>query len=483
MVLIIIFIFRVFSKMNNSNASSPRNNGTVVNGYDPFYRTQLTIIAQVTSLAVLGVIIVFGNLASIITFIKTQSLRRRSHYLIICLSVADLLVGVVDFMTMYLFLTGPQWNTFIVVLEVIDTLTGIASVLTLSNISMERFYAIFFPFQHRMVRFRVYVALCAFPWIAATYVSVLYLVSNYYDKSILVVYTYHTFIVATVALVIISISYITIGVKIRQYNPSAQNQNRPSRDQKLAVTLLIVTLASLLTWLPLQCFLVMLYFCESCPFPHFNVLFAMKFLQFCNSGINVFIYIVRMPEFRTAFLALFCGKSGENLRVQESTRMTTASIRNNGFVGDENQTAQNCRNGSSVYQKNSNNLPPYNNAMSSQKMPSGNFKQPYQTNNSNIHNGDARANGHLINQTAENSRSSHNGTERQPTQDNKECESRNTKRQVTQATDVTRKADTSVDKIDINLGEPNDKSASELGLGVMNYACATEASDTKDTRF
>ncbi|XP_031553063.1 adenosine receptor A1-like [Actinia tenebrosa] len=444
--------------MNNTTSRNPiKTNDTNISGHDPFYRTQVAIIAQTASLAVLGVIIVLGNLASIITFVKTQSLRRRCHYLIICLAVSDLLVGVVDFMSAYFFWTGPQWNTFLVVLEFMDTLTGIASVMTLSNIAIERFYAIFYPFRHRRLRFRVYVALCAFPWITATYISALYITSVYYSTSILKIYTYHTFSVASIALLVILCSYITIGVKLRNNNPSAQNQNRPSRDQKLAVTLLIVTLASMLTWLPLQCFLVVLYFCLSCPLPHFNLLFVMKFLQFCNSGINVFIYIVRMPEFRSAFLVLFCGKSEQNNRAQESTRMTsTASVINNGFVGNQNGSGNTCRNRSTAGPKNNSNLPSHAHNNLQKLQP----ESPYQFTNSSAQNDGARTHSSNSNPTNQNPRNCN--TENQNA---KESESCNIKQIY-----LTKEGDSLLDQ-------------SGYQQGVTNNACETEASGIEDSRL
>lgn len=329
---------------NNTNASTPPPKS--VPSPDPHYRSQATIIIQVTLLATLGLVIVLGNLASIATFLKTQSLRRRCHYLVISLSFADLLVGGNTFMTMYFFLTGPQFNIFIVSLEFIDTFTGTTSILTLAVIATERFYAIYFPFRHRMLRFKFYMACTAFPWLSAVAVASLYLISYFGGNlNVYVVYTYAACLYALIALVVVIVCYAFIGLKIRQNNPSAQNQNRATRERKLAVTLLIVTLASLLTWLPHQCFIFVLYICKICKTPHFNIFFIMKFLQFFNSGINVFVYIVRMPEFRQAFLALFFNR--EQPTHQESTKNSSlSSVRQSAYA--------NCNQEKTAKQKNQN---------------------------------------------------------------------------------------------------------------------------------
>lgn len=283
-----------------------------------------------TSLAVLGAIIILGNFASIITFIKTQSLRRRSHYLIISLSAADLLVGVVAFMLLYYFLTGAKLNAYAFALDFLDTLTAMTSVLTLSAISVERFSAILFPFRHRMLRFRVYVALSSFPWILGTCLAVMNIISHF-KRAVYYTFMHFSFVIIALALLTILISYISMGCKMRrQSNLSVQNQNRALRDKKLVITLLIVTLSSLVTWMPLQGYSFVKILCRKCPLPDSNDVFIMKFLQFCNSGLNLFIYMVRMTEFRVAFLAIFCRRKKRNIRPNNTTQKS-----NQAFTSDE----------------------------------------------------------------------------------------------------------------------------------------------------
>jgi len=327
---------KLFRNFTNANSS------TNMEG-NPFHRSHVTIVVQVTSLALLGVVILLGNLASIVTFVKTQSLRRRCHYLLICLSVADFGVGIVDFMNIYFFLTGAQWNTFVTLLDFLDTLTGLASILTLSVISAERCYAILYPLKHRIVRFKFYIVLSAIPWTVAIVVSSFVYIA-YFDHSYSDIYAYLLNIVITLALLVILGSYVSIGIKTRKNHPSAQNQNQSLRDNKLVVTLVIVTLSSIVTWLPMHCLFAVNYICKTCPFMHINVFFGLKFLQFSNSGLNLFIYILRMPEFRKAFLVLFCGKKTNNFRRQNAA----IPRQNRAFTVDEssaNETISNEKRG------------------------------------------------------------------------------------------------------------------------------------------
>lgn len=345
-----------------TNASSLQTNTT-----NPFPQSQLSVTAQVTSLAVLGFVIVFGNLACIITFIKTQSLRRKSHYLIIFLSVADLCVGGVVFMSIYYFVGVSNWyhsDIFTHSLDFLDSLTSNGSMLTLVAISLERFYAIIYPFLHRRLRFRHYlvcVIVCWFVSLANCFPYLLAVIDQpeLASKSeFMLFYRWLAVITPVLALLVISFSYITIAVKMRRKNrPEVPNHSRPLRDQKLVVTLVIVTLTSLLTWLPLQCLGVILFFCPNCVSININLMdlvFFVKYLQYCNSAINVFMYIVRMPEFRKAFLNLTFHRAPRDSSQPQTRRMPTfiISFQNRGFELTETSNGKKRQLDSKINQQN-----------------------------------------------------------------------------------------------------------------------------------
>lgn len=311
---------------------------------DPNYRSEVTIIAQFTSLLVLGVIIALGNLACIITFIKTQSLRKRSHCLLISLSVADFLVSGAVFMSSKYFLTASQWDImdeFTLALDTFDLFTGISSILNLAFISAERFLAIVFPLRHRLLRWRAYAIFASLPWIVAMIQTLIDTINRFVFPSVFPLYRYVNVIIPGLALLMILFSYAAIGVSIRRNTSLPDNQNRALRDKKLTVTLLIVTLASLLTWLPLQCTIAVIFFCPPCIFVHVNIVFVLKFFQFCNSGINVFIYILRIPEFRKKVMEGLCRKKRQLSNNQDSPAATVElSIFNKG-INVEAKTAKN----------------------------------------------------------------------------------------------------------------------------------------------
>ena len=73
------------------------------------------------------------------------------------------------------------------------------------------------------------------------------------------------------------------------------------------MTLLIETVVSLLLYLPHVVFLFAIFITKSgisrSLLIHFN--YAFVFLGYANSLLNPILYVIRMPEYRSAFLALF----------------------------------------------------------------------------------------------------------------------------------------------------------------------------------
>ena len=110
------------------------------------------------------VAIVTVNLLAIILFIKNRNLRTRSMYLVISLTVADMLVGVLDGgFTQFVFPQGCRLiklnlsSEVSIALRSFDFFFPIVSLTNIAVISLERFHATFRPFRHRLIKRWVYV--------------------------------------------------------------------------------------------------------------------------------------------------------------------------------------------------------------------------------------------------------------------------------------------------------------------------------------
>lgn len=130
-----------------------------------------------------SLIISTGNILTIFVFWSQRFTLRRSSYLLLNLSVADLLVGVAKpiSLAMKTFPAVQQVKTltfddiYIGYLSAsFNILFSFSSVICLSVISLERAFAMFRPFLHRTTSTKVYLYSIAFIWLAATCVTVIY---------------------------------------------------------------------------------------------------------------------------------------------------------------------------------------------------------------------------------------------------------------------------------------------------------------------
>ena len=233
----------------------------------------------------LAILIVFGNTLTIWIFLK-QKQRKRTSFLLISLSVADLLVGL---LTIPLFIGAYEAYSVTVsmVFGRVDVFTALASIYTLGVISLERMFAVAWPYRHRTLKLRAYICAIATPWIMATIITVLVFTLNS-------VWGLLIFCPAA-PLIVMCLAYYVIWKKQRS---SMGNQNQ-SREARLAKTLFLITGASILTWLPFQILNIVLYFgvTENILYSTLTILLV-RVLQFSNSLVNVIIYPFRIPGFR-----------------------------------------------------------------------------------------------------------------------------------------------------------------------------------------
>ena len=270
-----------------------------------------------------SVAIVTVNLLVIILFIKNRNLRTRSMYLVISLTVADMLVGVLSggYVPFY-FLQRCRLIKLNLSLEVGFSLSGFSlffpliSLTNIAVISVERFHATFRPFRHRLIKRWVYVvaitAVGVFPLIVLVIrgVELLYLIG------------YHLYIIESyclLCLIVTFVSYTSILFKFRFGDHPQRHCAAALRQRKLTVTLFITTLVSLLLWLPYSIFVFLSWSTDilsSLSFQEdFHLKYSLIFLFFANSLVNPILYTIRMPDFKKALLSLFRRHQRENVAI------------------------------------------------------------------------------------------------------------------------------------------------------------------------
>ena len=104
-----------------------------------------------------------------------------------------------------------------------------------------------------------------------------------------------------------------------------QHHGAASRERKLTMTLLIVTVVSLLLYLPYVVIILAMHISKSevvwsVPFQSFFDTTMLLF--FANSVVNPIVYVIRMPEYRSAYFALF------RRRAQRQRQVAVLPLRN-----------------------------------------------------------------------------------------------------------------------------------------------------------
>ena len=268
----------------------------------------------------LCVAIVTVNLLSIILFIKNRSLRTRAMYLVISLTVADMFVGGFSNFCSFRFLSHKfscdtmnlnlrqEPKAIIYFLFFWFPLTSLTNIAV---ISLDRMHATIRPFRHRFIKKWVYGVAIAGVWVLAAMVSTATLILQQYGKE----RSYHFYLwqsYCCLCLFVICVSYSSIAVKFL-CGAHPQHHGAANRQRKLTVTLFIMTIVSLLMWLPFAVF-TFLYQTGIIKFRSFVVRleFSLIILYFMNSLVNPIVYTIRIPEFRKALLLLFKRQRRQN---------------------------------------------------------------------------------------------------------------------------------------------------------------------------
>ena len=269
------------------------------------------------------VAIVTVNLLSIILFIKNRSLRTRSMYLVISLTVADMLVGGLSGSVSQLdLLRNCHFENLIVYLKVILVLRNtllffpFVSLTNIAAISLERFHATFFPFRHRLIKSWVYVVAIVVVWVFPIITSVIWQMDWFLIKHHLYLWESH----CCLCLIVTFVSYTSILFKFRFGAHPQRHCAAALRQRKLTVTLFITTLVSLLLWLPNGIYLLAVWLTGIC---NYRIAYPkgltwgyfMRFLFYANSLVNPILYAVRMPDFKKALISFFRCHQRENVAI------------------------------------------------------------------------------------------------------------------------------------------------------------------------
>ena len=254
------------------------------------------------SFGVLSVMAVAGNIVTIAIFRKRQ-LRKRPHFLLISLAAADLLVGLLSiplYVTVQYYLYEGQ--LLLAIGEWMDMFTGLTSIFTLAVISLERMYAIGWPFRHRTLSPQTYAFAIGIPWILALIAASTEIVLEHVFIQP-VVFISLLFVYLSTPVVVTCSAYFVLWRK--ENSRIRLRQVQEARDLKLTKTISLITGSFLVTWLPMQILFLVFNLCISCQDVSPATVYIIKLFQYANSVINIAIYPARIVEYRTALVEVF----------------------------------------------------------------------------------------------------------------------------------------------------------------------------------
>ena len=288
--------------------------------------TGTKIILWTTAFAGESLAIIVGNAVTIAIFWKQRSTLNRTRYLLINLSVADLMigVGVVEDVVCFALQYKNEACKVSQKTNLADASFGIASLSFLVLIALERLYAIACPLRHRTTATKTYFYLIGVTWaVSALLIVTTYPLFSYFGVDIffqpIVLSTY-----TATCLVIITVAYVTILIYSKKRVPRVE-LNRQQNHNKLAKTLFIVTLSSVITWIPHGIANVLRYTTGKV---EGEVYLAGQFCRMANSYVNPIVYCFRMPEFRKELIKLFACKR----RIRDAQVLQSQSVMTNSMV-------------------------------------------------------------------------------------------------------------------------------------------------------
>ena len=200
------------------------------------------------------------------------------------------------------------------------------SVAGIAIISLDRMHATFRPFRHRNIKKWAYGVRIAGVWILTAMIVIPFplisLYGNLHQQWQLLFLLYLLFSYCSLCLVVICVSYTSIALKF-WCGSRPPSHGAANRQRKLTVTLFIMTIVSLLLWLPYVVYNFVPFSVLDTRFSFLTYLrlrLSFILLYHTNSLVNPIIYTIRMPEFRRALLILFKRRQRENAAIALQAR-------------------------------------------------------------------------------------------------------------------------------------------------------------------
>lgn len=284
------------------------------------------LMSWTVTFVLVDIAIIAGNALVFYYYRKSkQAQRSRAYYFLLNLALLDELVGILSLPLYIFFLVlwiRTRYNPYDILYRMymaIDITSGLGSMFTVVLISVDRCFAVVFPFKHRCASRRVYFYLLFGVWLTASGITVAWL--TWLDEGP-TTFIYVSSICFSLAIITISMVNLIMTIKLRMRTKQQQNIRKISlHEKKLTRILKMVTFAFFLTWIPFQCVNSVYFILDYNTIIPVNVIYFTKFLQYGGSFVNSVIYYNNNPEFKNIMRRFFCN----SFRPSKKYKVTTTA--------------------------------------------------------------------------------------------------------------------------------------------------------------
>lgn len=321
-------------EINGSESLSVLNRNVSKNAHD--VNDPLNILSFSFLLLIMTATLV-GNSLVILAFKRNAKIRTKTNYFVVSLAAADILVALVSMpiWAAYLMASAVLEQGLLKIWTFMDILCGVASIINLTAISIERYFCISYPLNyHTTMTSRKAITTIIIIWIFSIIMSSLKIVLWTLPPP-----KYELIVVIScffIPLIIMCVSYRFI-FKVARYqarqialmiNGNVRNFLLAS-EMRAAKTLAVVMGAFVISWGPFFIINMVWGFCGTCITVE-SVVVA-KWMHYTNSVFNPIVYSCMNKEFRKAFcIILFgrkrCCRSQRRRRGDTSTDQTELSL-------------------------------------------------------------------------------------------------------------------------------------------------------------
>ena len=302
--------------------------GSVNSTSPPDFNSHIYFLPQIILSVVIGAPTILSNVILLISIYRNPDRNQLSQspatLLVVNLSVCDLLLGIgIAFGSLYFDIAMYKGSKNEDVKEVglVTSVVGIVGVIvsswTLAAMSLDRLFAVSSPLQYRArvtkAKVKAFLAVC---WVYALLFSCSSLV-----VPITVFLLLYCHLHASLPLIILPVVYWKTYSALRSHNNrvgtltdgrEAMDFAHRNRERKMISAFLLILVLFYVTFLPHFIALNMLVLQPSKMESFMHFLYTSNKFVSVNSSLNPFIYAWRIPKYRRAFKAVFCGCGSRN---------------------------------------------------------------------------------------------------------------------------------------------------------------------------